>query len=297
MLFNFVLAGAGTMRLMELEDTLSPVVWGLRGAGHSVIAFARQFAPAPAVNLIVNGGLPEEVGVILAHAREQAGADVCVGLLCPDDLTGTGALAEAALLHAAEAVRFVWICAPTAQFDGILAASRLALVRFGFHPALEGAKPVMEARRTVGAVLYGDDTPYRAALAERLSQTAPQSFFVRPGHFPDYIVTDLLSRAALVVVTRSSDTDGQAPPAARIVKAICNSVEVVVEAGPGFEAPLAAYTTPWPYDEIASRCRAAMQAGGRAEAGARGLSRFRAETSMMQGLEEAIVVAAKAVGG
>lgn len=294
MLFNFIIVNADAARLMTLEDTLRPLIWGLREAGHRVVAFGRRFEALPAINLIVQGTTIESFRQVRARAANDAGADACIGLLCPDDVS-PDAEREALLRQSLDQVRFIWTGTPTPMADDPALRVRIALIEFGFHPALAGPQAVPDARREVGVVLYGRETPYRASLAARLTEAIPRQLFVRPGHFPDYIVSDLLSRAALVVVTRGDETEAMVPQA-RIAKALCNSTAVVSEAGP-VASPLAPYATQCPYAEIVARCKALVGAEGRAMAGAQSLARFRQERAMAKGIEAAVAAALAAAGG
>lgn len=276
MLFNFVIAGTPTERLAALDDALRPIFFGLREAGHRVIAVGQRFEKRPVVNLVVADG------PIAAGAREQAGPDVCLGLICVDAVTPE-------VQRLAAAFDFVWTCAPTTAF----AAGRHALVPYGFHPALIGPKLERDAaRREAGIILYGEEGPRPAALAERLTQAKLPALFVRGGHFPDYIVCDLLSRAALVVVARHKAGD-PAPPAMRIVKAIVNGAAVLAEASP--PTGLAPYVEACTYDAIPARC-AALLRDNPAQRGLEALERFKRETSMAAGLDAALLVAAASVG-
>ena len=276
MLFNFVIAGTPTERLAALDDALRPLFFGLRAAGHRVVAVGQRFEKRPVVNLVVADG------PIAARARHEAGPGACLGLLCVDPVTP-------AVRQLAQSFDFIWGCAPTAAFT----AERHAVVSYGFHPALLGPKLEREpARREAGIILYGEEGPRPAALAERLTKAGLTALFVRGGHFPDYIVCDLLCRAALVVAVRHEAGD-PAPPAMRMVKAITNGAAVLAEASP--PADLAPYVEACDYDAIPARC-AALLHDNPTQRGLEALERFKRETSMVAGLDAALRVAAAAVG-
>ena len=276
MLVNFVLAGTPAERLAVLDDALRPLFFGLRAAGHRVVAFGQRFEPRPAINLVV----AEPGDGIAARARGEAGPGPCIGLICVEEAT-------AEIQRFAGAFDFVWNCAPTDR----LAAERHAMVPFGFHPALLGPRLERDpARREAGIVLYGDEGPRPAQLAERLTQAGLPALFVRSGHFPDYIVCDLLSRAALAVVVRHEAGD-RAPPAMRIAKAIANGVSVLTEARSPSE--LAPYVEVCDYEAMAARC-AALLRENLAQRGLDTLERFRRETNMADGLAPALALAARA---
>lgn len=280
MIFNFLLGGLSSARLMALEDVVRPLVWGLRGAGHRAIAFGRRFEAAPALNLLPDdavAGLPDT----LVRARNEAGSDVRIGLICPEGL-------DAARRRAAETVHVTW--SGTSIDGGGGDGPALASIRFGFHPALLGHEALPEARREVGVVLYGEDSPRRAALAAQLEQALPRFLFLRPGHFPDFIVADLLSRATTVVVTRDAAHRLSLAPQ-RILKALCNGTGVLAEAEGLAGLSLAPLVASCAHDKIVERCRAGEPPGGFAAGGAAALARLRTETSMADGLREALVAA------
>jgi hypothetical protein len=77
---------------------------------------------------------------------------------------------------------------------------------------------------------------------------------VRSGHFPDYIVCDLLSRATLAVVVRHASGD-LTPPGPRMVKAIVNGAAVLAETGPSPDlARMSRPATTIPCRHAVSRC-------------------------------------------
>jgi len=277
-LFNFVIAGTPTERLAALDDALRPLFFGLRAAGHRVVAVGQRFEPRPAVNLVVaerGGGGPA------ARARQEAGPDACLGLLCVEE-PGPD------LQAVADTFDFIWTCAPTSMF----AAERHSVVPFGFHPALLGPKLEPDpARREAGIIVYGEEGPRPASLTDRLTQAGLPALFVRGGHFPDYIVCDLLSRASLAVVVRHESRD-RASPAMRIAKAIGNGAAVLSESPP---AELAPYVEACDYDALPARGAALLRDNPVAR-GLGALDRFRRETSMEAGLEPALALAARACG-
>lgn len=280
MQFNFVIAGTPTERLAALDDALRPIFFGLRAAGHRVVAVGQRFKARPAINLVVVGG--EDDGALAAPARADAGTEPCIGLLCVEE-------PKADLQRLAATVDFVWTCAPTALFS----PERYAAVPFGFHPALLGPRLERDpARREAGIILYGNEGPRSAQLAERLTQAGLPALFVRSGHFPDYIVCDLLSRAALVVVIRH-DAGDRSPPAMRIAKAIVNGAAVLVEAAP--PADLAPYVEACDYDSMPARCAALLRENP-AQRGLEAHERFQRQTSMAAGLAPALALAERTCG-
>lgn len=279
MWFNFVIAGTPTERLAALDDALRPLFFGLRAAGHRVVAVGQGFEPRPAVNMVVaeRGGGRAAVG-----ARRAAGPRACLGLFCVEEFAPE-------MRAVADTFDFIWTCAPAAMF----APERHAVVPFGFHPASLGPKLERDpARREAGIILYGEEGARPAALADRLSQAGLPTLFVRAGHFPDYIVCDLLSRAALAVVPRHEATD-RTPPAMRIAKAIANGALVLTETG--LPADLAAYAECCDYDAMPARC-AALLRDNPAQRGLGALERYQRETSMEAGLAPALTLTTRACG-
>lgn len=264
---------------MALDDSLRPLFFGLRAAGHRVVAVGQRFEERPVVNLV----LAEEGGGFAARAREEAGPDSCIGLVCVNEM-------KPELQRIAETVDFTWTCAPTAMSPPV----RHAMVSFGFHPALLGPKLEREPlRRETGVVVYGEQGARPAALADRLTQAGLPVFFLRAGHFPDYIVCDLLSRAALVVVVRREAGD-RAPPSMRIAKAIANGAAVLAEAGPS--ADVAPYVETCAYDAMSARCTVLLREN-LAQRGIETLERFRRETSMADGVAAALALASADTSG
>lgn len=294
MLFNFVLAGITARRLGELDDMLRPLTYGLRAAGHRAVAFGRIFLPPPAINLIVNHANFTQPDAVRARARSEGGEDVRIGLLCAEDVDGMAARPElwAPLQDLARVADFIWTSAPTAAFGDALPASRVGVLGYGFQAELLGPRFLPQELRSAGVIVYGEETPRRAELAERLTAAKLPVYFVRPGYFPDYLVTDLLSRAALAVITRNHPLD-RAPVVPRLLKAICNGAAVLAEVGPAGGFALSACGSLAPYDDLVERCRAALGRGDGAAAGKAALDGLRASGSMAAALAPAITVAAR----
>lgn len=289
MFFNFVIVGSTTERLAALDDTLRPLFFGLRTLGYRVMSVGRRFEARPAVNIVIAADPESGEGGVAARARADGGQRVCIGLLCPDEPT-------AADTAVARTLDFVWSCAPAAAFAGVMAAERQAVVPFGFDPALLGPRLERDpARRDGGIVIYGEEGARSARLAERLTKAGVPALFARASHFPDYIVSDLLGRAALAVIVRRGDAD-RTPPAMRIAKALCNGAAVVTEPSAPGDLSLAPYVTQAPYEDIPLRCLSLLREGS-ARSGLEVLARYQRETSMAEGLAAAVRVAALAAEG
>jgi hypothetical protein len=283
MLFNFVIVGSTAERLAALDDTLRPIFFGLRALGHRVMSVGRNFEPRPAVNIIVaDDGAGSSIA---ARARAEGGKAACIGLLCPDEPTVEDA-------RVAKTADFIWTCSPAAA----IAPERQAVISFGFDPAMLGTRLEREpVRRDGGVIVYGEEGE-RSTLAEQaLTKAGTPVLFARASHFPDYIVSDLLGRAALAVVVRR-DADDRTPPSMRIAKALCHGALVVAEASAPGDLSLAPYVTECAFDEIPARCLSLLKEGP-VPRGLDALERYRRETSMAKGLEAAVRVAQAAAGG
>lgn len=291
MLFNIVLVGSTTERLAALDDTLRPLFFGLRAAGHGVVSFGRGFEPRPAINIVVADDLDGADRGPASRARAEAGSTACIGLLCPDDVDGTLAGSRGAeLRQLVKAVDFVWTCGPAAAVH-----ERQAVISFGFDPALIGSRIEREpARRDGGVIFYGEEGSRPTLLADRLTAGGASALFARASHFPDYIVGDLLGRAGVAAVVRRDARD-RTPPAMRIAKAICNGATVVAESGAA-DLSLAPYLTECAYDDIPARCLALLHDGA-ARRGVETLERYRRETNMADALTAAVRVAEQAGKG
>lgn len=290
MLFSFALGGTDAKQLALLEDALRPLFYGLRRAGHRVISFAHGLAPPPAVNILVEHEAAD-IGRRVAEGRQEI-PGVRIGIVCPDGLEGVTANAErwTALRGAAVVADFIWVSTDAAPVASIAAPDRLAAIDYGFDPIMLGRRLVPEpARRDVDLVIYGVKTEHRVAIAERLKAADLLPFVVEPGRFPDYLVSDLLSRAKVVLVTRDSEAE-RAPSAARLAKAICNGAAVIAEAPRSGACPLAGYVTVCAPDDFPGRCCELIAEGRFVEHGLERFERFRAETSMAANLAAALAL-------
>lgn len=278
MRFNILLANQSTDRLQELEDVLRPLLFGLRAAGHTVGAGAHDCKPPPAVNLAIEGLADIDVDAV-AGARGRSDAGFLFGVLCP---TPPEALPPARRdgLRAMLAVSdFAWrvegIALPPDLFDPRLAVSLV----YGFDERLVGPRLITEpALRDIDVVIYGPECARTDALAARVAATGLQQFCLRPGALPDYLATDLLSRAKAVIVV-----DARSPPMGltpRIVKAIYNGAAVVTEPGATTADRFGRAVAYAPYDDLAARGRAVITEGRYVELGLMALDRLRTGVSM-----------------
>ncbi len=296
MIFNFVLTNLTPARLQVLDDVLWPIFVGLRAAGHRVVAASRVFRPYPALNVVVEDFTDANFVSSLASARAAWPGRFKLGVLCVDMPGAPGAEpARPAAFHAAlPGVDFVWTLAPEMPTSGIPAA-RVAAIGYGFDGGLAGPRLIAEsALRDLDVVVYGTESRRRDELLAALKSVGIGHFLLRAGALPDYLATDLLSRAKLVVVAG----DGVTPLAAlapRILKAICNGALVLAE--DAARGPLAEFVIGGSFADLPRQCREQLAKGNCAERGIDAFERLRSARSMRDGLAAALDVAASDAGG
>lgn len=286
MRFNFVLTNQSSAALQVLDDVLRPVFAGLRASGHQVIAGARRFQKSPTLNVVV-GDVADQAFVQAIGAARAAWADefrLCV--FSPGGLAGMNPAVEPSDVR--------WTVAP--------GAGPAAVVTYGFDDKLLGPRLILDpALRDLDVVVYGPEGDRLTRLIAQLAADGLGHFVVRPGALPDYLVTDLLSRAKVVAVIG----DDAFPPAAlapRILKALCNGV-VVVAAGPPSAAGPTAHDPLWdlvvraPADEIAAACRRLIDEARYVDRGQAALEHLRARWTMRDGVRDALALVTGASGG
>ena len=287
MQFNFILTNHRAAELQALDDILRPLFFGLRAAGHRVVAGIRQFGGPPVINVMVEDFSDPAVGQEIAAARAAGGPGFRLGVLCPHDIRGLAPARGDGLRAVRPALDFAWTLAPL----DLVAPERTAVVQYGFHDSLLGPRLISDpAGRDLDVVVYGPNSPRLDALVEKLAAAQLRHFPVRAGTFPDYIVTDLLSRAKTVAVVGGvPGADAALGP--RALKSICNGALVVAEEG-SIAGALAGLLVPFPYDGIAAACRRIAAEGRFVERGLETLERLRELPGMRAGVEAAAAVAA-----
>jgi len=291
MQFNFVLTNHRAAELQALDDILRPLFFGLRAAGHRVVAGARQFGKPPAVNVMVEDfGDPAVVREIQA-ARAAAAPDFRLGVLFPLEVGELAPERRDGLRSVLPALDFAWTLAPSGLPADLVARDRAAVVRYGFHDSLVGPRLIADpAGRDLDVVVYGPNSPRLDALVGRLAAAQLRHFPVRAGTFPDYIVTDLLSRAKTVAVIGGAP-GADAALAPRALKSVCNGALVIAEAGSLSDA-LAGLLVTCAYDDIPADCGRIVAEGRFVERGLEALERLRGLPGMRDGLAAALAVAA-----
>jgi hypothetical protein len=282
--FNFVLANHAPARLQELDDVLRPIFFGLRAAGHRVTAAGRRFQAAPAVNIVTDDLTPMPAAQLVAEARSAWGDGLRFGVLA------VSASPPAEVLHAAS---FAWTLAANPAIDASVPPARRAVIGYGFAGALQGPRLIADpGQRDLDVAVYGAAGERLDRVMAGLSAAGLGAFAVRAGALPDYLVTDLLSRAKVVVaVDNSRDSQAQAP---RVLKAICNGVLVIAERPAGAADPFWSLVEDAREPDLPAACRRLIAAGDYAARGLAALERLRQTCPMRDALAEAVACAAAA---
>jgi hypothetical protein len=215
-----------------------------------------------------------------------------VGVLCPHAVTVLAPARADGLRAALPTFDFAWTLAPLeAVSAGRIAPERIAILQYGFHDSLLGPRLITDpVGRDLDLVVYGPNSPRLDALVARLAAAQLRHFPVRAGTFPDYIVTDLLSRARTVaVVGGGPGADAALGP--RALKSICNGALTLAEEE-SIPGALACLLVPCPYDDIPTACRRIAVEGRFVERGLAALERLRQMPGMREGLAAALAVAA-----
>lgn len=292
MQFNVVLTNHSAAALQAFDDLLRPLFFGLRAAGHRVVAGTRRFEKLPAINLMVEDFTDPAAAEEIRAARAAWGQEFRVGVLLPLD-PGTLAPARRDGLRAVlPLIDFAWTLASPGLPPDLLAPERTAVVRYGFHERLVGPRLINDpAARDVDVVVYGPNSPRFDALVARLAAAQRGHFPVRTGLFPDYIVTDLLSRAKTVAVVGPASAP-QTVLGPHVLKAVCNGAFVVAEPG-SVSDPLADVVALCADEEIVACCGDLVAEGRFVERGLGALEQLRGLPGMRDGTAAAAAVAAR----
>jgi len=287
MRFNLVLANQSASRLQELEDMLRPLLVGLRAAGHSVVAGAHDYKMAPVINLIVEDFTDAGFVSALTQAREQTGGAFRFGVICPVNPAALSAERRAGLRSLLPSSDFVLTLAGIEIGPEFCPSGRVVPLTYGFDEKLVGPRLITDpGLRDIDVVIYSPACDRVNHLGERLAKANIGHLTVRPGAMPDYLVTDLLSRAKVVAVIDDQPATGALGP--RIVKAVCNGALVVTEPPtPAGEWHAGALIHSL-YDDIPAQCRTLVAEGQYAKLGLDALDRFRSGVSMRECITNAL---------
>jgi hypothetical protein len=291
MIFNFALTNHRAAELQALDDILRPLFFGLRAAGHRVVAGARKFERLPAINLMVEDFGDPAVAREIDAARTAWGQELRLGVLFPLDVGALAPERRDGLRAVSRAIDFAWTLAPSVLPPDLVTPERTAVVRYGFDEKLIGPRLISDrAGRDVDVVVYGPNSSRLDAVVARLAAARLSYFPVRAGTFPDYILADLLSRAKVVaVIGGSAGLDAALGP--RALKAVCNGALVVADQG-SMPETLAGLLVTCAHDDIPVTCGRIVAEGRFAERGLETLERLRGLPGMRDGLAAAVAVAA-----
>lgn len=303
MIFNFWYGQHNKFTLTALTDVVTPIYHGLAEAGHRVIGFGTSILPAPVINILVEYFPVDGVVDYLLEFRKTLGADLVLGLLCPDDIDDAFKLTDRNdarvsrrpnLMRLLPVVDFVWTLVPqVALYDGMIGPGKTAFVRYGFtERSLEPELIRNPALRDVDLVLFGDlcdnGNPRHAALFERLKPYGFASAFGYQADYPKYVTDDLMRRAKISLDVRSRAEVKFLNPS-RVARALHSGTAIVAERFD--ESPLADlynYADAGNYDTVAERCVEMIRSKSYVAVGLAALQRFRAETSMRDNMAAAL---------
>lgn len=296
MIFNVFLANQPPERLKKLYDLLRPIEVGLIEAGHHVIGYGLGLLPAPAVNLMVDF-FPDDAFVDgLVKLKAESGPRLVVGLIAADDVEDDEALQAAHyprrmvnLRRALAAADFVWTLLPqTAFYEAICGAGTAAEIAFGFSERLLNrgviARPEL---RDLDVVIDGEATPRRQGIIEALQQRGLRCHLTGAKPLPSFATADLARRAKILLDARRHP-GARFSSMRRICKGLHSGTLVVTDRPADGAGPLDRFAIAAEANRVADTCAATIGSGKAVEVGLAALARFRAETSMRDGLGRAL---------
>jgi hypothetical protein len=291
--FHFQLANQYFGGLYLIEDLVTPIVWGLRAAGHRVtMNFLPDLPPRPSIILVFEFfERDDHTDSFLAWKRE-VGPRAVVGLICPEDLDDKLVMERPDypnrrrnLLRVLPQVDFVWPVVPS-SYDAHVAPERLSFLDYGYVEALR-RDGLPAAGRDVDVLLYGSLNDRRRAVLDELGRRGLKVAATR-GLLPDYIRDSLIGRAKVVLDLKRADDVTYTSPS-RICTALQMGATLVSEK---FDTSrlgaLYEYTEACTFDEVADRCTALARAPDCIERGLAARERFKAGTSMVENLRRAM---------
>ncbi len=213
MIFNFYLAHHSKNALNVIGDGLEPVYRGLEALGHDVIGFATGLLAAPAVNVFPEFFEDDAFVDSLLAMRAAQGERLRLGLVCTEDLDGASAAKDPDLQRRRANLRrvlpvadFVWTSLPLVEiFDAAGGPGKAALVEYGWTDACTpAAPPITDPQlRDIDVFFYGNDTPYRNAVADELRRQGLTVFIGKREYFPSYAAADVCRRAKVILDMRA----------------------------------------------------------------------------------------------
>jgi hypothetical protein len=283
MIFNFVMLNQPALALKSLTDVLLPVFRGLEAGGHHVIGYGLDMQPAPVINVLVEFFPDDAFTDTFLRLRGFR-----FGIFCPTEIMDDVAMQTAQyprrrdnLLRLLKAAEFAWTPLPQVE---VLAAhcppGRTRRIDYGYVENERSHLPVLEAaHRDIDVLIYGRETPYRAAILDDLRRRGLHSIASRAGiTLPGYLAGDLIRRAKLVLDVRDDADRGHTSPVS-VARALHSGTAVVSERSAD-AAPIFRYVERVETAGLVGRCEEMVRSGGFVEIGRAAQARFRAETSM-----------------
>jgi len=297
MVFNFVLKNLDALAVNSLSDLLSPIYAGLSENGHHVIGVGTRLLAAPAVNVFVESFHDNAFTEELLGLKKAGGEKFLFGIICAEDIADDVAMQvapapqrRANLFRLLAEADFVWTLLPQKpRLESLCPSDRIALVEYGFTERCLDPYPTRDATaRDIDFVVYGNDSPYRAAVTDALKNQGFSHFVGYRELYPNFVADDAIRRAKVLIDLRRRPEVRFLSPT-RIIKGLHFGVTVLSERFDASEiATLYAYTEACPYEELAARCREIIRRGNFVEQGAQALNKFRAETSMRDNMKRAL---------
>jgi hypothetical protein len=294
-LFSIFLKNHSDGSLVTIGDILQPLTAGLTEAGHAVQYENQLLYNRPVVNLIVEFFQDRVFVDSLVERKRSLGADFVFGVLVTEDVGDPLVMDNPSfpdrfqnLLRVLEVADFVWSLVPAGDYAKLVPdPGRLAFLRYGYVHSL--AQRRRAGGQDIDVLVYGLTVPRRQALMDRLAGlgVAVRSTF---GVMPDYVRTDMLRRAKIVLDVRRAEWVRYTSPS-RMAAALHAGVALASERFESGELGyLFAYARTAPYDTLAEAC-AELLAGDPIGFGLEAQRRFRQEAPMRAFLKEPLAVA------
>lgn len=300
MIFNIFLANHPAERLKTLYDVLRPLERGLIDHGHHVIGYGLGLLPAPAVNLLVEFFPDDSFVDELLKLKAGSGERLLLGLVAAADIGDDDEIEStryprrrANCERVLATVDFVWALSPLGpSCEALCGAGRVAEVGFGFSQRLLNPRLIPEPQlRDLDVVIEGDATAHRREVAEALTRRGLKCHLSGVVPLPSFVTADLARRAKICLDLRSG-AKSRFSSASRICKGLHNGTLVMRERGGGSPGGLDRFTVGSDPDKIVEECAAAVASGMAVMLGLAALEKFRAETSMRDGMQTALQVPA-----
>jgi hypothetical protein len=294
MIFNFFLGNQRHEAIKGMVDTILPIYHGLSALGHHVILYGLSMQTAPVVNVLFEDFADDQFTSGLLAIKADAGDRFRFGVVCTEDLHDPLAPRDPMwphrrfnLLQVLPKADFVWTLLPEVPvYESFAGAGKVALLEYGFSERF--LNPRVHAQRDIDFVMYGDETPYRKQVVDKLQARGLKGVTTARQIFPDFVTADLLSRSKVVLDLRRGPGVGFPSPT-RICKALHSRTFVVAEnVGDSAISNLYRYIAAYRYDELADRAEQVIRSGRAAELGEVAQAQFKAETSMRANMARAI---------